>query len=537
MHGEVGEIMKKTLVVLAAGLFLSSALIGMNLTQNVKAENFGTDLQISSNWGKDPDIEVDNSGNIFVVWQDGRVWLSKSSDGGQSFSTSLEIGDGFTPSISVDDNDDVHIVWEDEGQIFYSESNDGGNTFSSSIIVSDGQAGDLDEWSGNPEIATYEDNIYIVWRLSNQDNLSFDKNIEGSGFGTDIKVNDVDERPSGPSIAIGSDETIYIAWQNALGFYNFDVRVAKSTDQGNSFEDSVIVGDSNSMLNPSIAAYGSDKVYVSYLDMNEEFSCIRFARSTDKAETFEPSVNVSHSKGTIETGGYINDIRVHPCGKIFVTWYDKTSGEKEIYFANSTNEGESFGENFNINDGSEKSEAPAMAVGSDTQPYIVWFSDKNEGRIFFDKAPDATRPSKVSDLSTNGKTTDSIMLQWTATGDNFDLGTVSSYTVKYSTEPITAENWDEATLFSGSVDIDSAGNTENLNLTGLEENILYYFALKASDEVPNTSPISNVENKKTLSDTTQEAEEDTNGSPGFELLVVFLAMIIISILAIKRKKL
>ncbi|MFO8078370.1 MAG: fibronectin type III domain-containing protein [Thermoplasmatota archaeon] len=520
--------MKKTVVLLAAVLFLSAVFVSTNIVQIGKAENFGTDIPASPGYGRKPDIALDNSNNIYLAWN--AVNFAKSTDSGETFSDPLDISDGYVPSIAVDDSNNIHVTVGDKGNIYYTKSTDGGNTFSDPIIISDSHGGD------NPDIATYEDTVYIVWTASYLENLSLDKSIGGNGFGTDIRVNSPEDRPADPAIAIGSDETIYVAYGNGLGFGDSDIRVVKSTDQGSTFGSSVVVEDGESISKPSIAAYGTDNVYLSYWNDNENLKKVRFTHSTDGADSFQSSVDVSHTSASTLSGGYPNDIAVHPCGKIFVTWQDDSSGIDAVYFANSTDGGTTFGENFRVNDASESARDPAIAVGSDTQTYIVWDDSRDEGNLFFDKAVDATWPSRVTDLQATQTTNTSVTLTWTAPGDNFDLGTVSSYDIRYSTSAITENNWKDATLVSETVVIDEAGATESINITGLDKGTDYYFALKASDEVPNTSPISNVVNEKTLSDTTQEAE-DTDGSPGFELFIFFLALIAISILAIKRKKL
>jgi hypothetical protein len=106
--------------------------------------------------------------------------------------------------------------------------------------------------------------------------------------------------------------------------------------------------------------------------------------------------------------------------------------------------------------------------------------------------PDTTAPDAVTDLSASvGSSPGSVDLTWTATGDDLSLGTASAYVVKYSTSPITAANFGAATTFVQSWTPLAAGNTENRSVTGLAAVTTYYFALKAEDEIPNTSAISN----------------------------------------------
>ncbi len=495
-------------------------LIGVMYTlcgdvHNARAEDFGTDTHASPGYGRKPDIALDSSDNIYLAWN--AVTFATSTDGGETFSDPIDISDGYVPSIAVDDSDNIHVTVADKGNVYYTKSTDGGNTFSDPTIISDSHGGD------NPDIATYEDNVYIVWTASHLENLSLDRSINGEGFGTDVRVNSPEDRPGDPAIAIGSDETIYVAYDNGLGFGDSNIRVVKSTDQASTFGPSVVVEDGDSMSGPSIAAYGTDKVYMSYWNDKGDLKKARFTRSTDGADSFQSSVNVSHTSASTLSGGYPNDIAVHPCGKIFVIWQDDSSGEDAVYFANSTDGGTTFGENFKVNDGSEAAGHPAIAVGADTQTYIVWQDSRDDGNIFFDTAADATWPSKVTDLQATQATNTSVTLTWTAPGDNMEMGTASSYDLRYATTSITADGWADATPAATQPIPQQPGDKETYTVSDLDADTTYYFALKTADEIPNVSPMSNV-----VSEQTRAGEDDDGGEgiPGLQtgLLVTALAL-------------
>jgi len=92
------------------------------------------------------------------------------------------------------------------------------------------------------------------------------------------------------------------------------------------------------------------------------------------------------------------------------------------------------------------------------------------------------------------QTNTDITFTWTAPGDDGDQGTCSQYLIKYSTNPITEENWDSAILIveSSNMTPQAAGSVESLTVTlSLESENTYYFRLKAADEVPNWSTLSN----------------------------------------------
>ncbi len=132
--------------------------------------------------------------------------------------------------------------------------------------------------------------------------------------------------------------------------------------------------------------------------------------------------------------------------------------------------------------------------------------------------PDTTPPSAISDLSSSGATTNSIDLNWTATGDDGDTGTISSYDIRYSTATITESTWSSSTQISGEPSPSVAGSSESMTISGLNPDTLYYFAVKSSDEVPNISDISNVTSLSTnnvppvLDNTPPSAISDLNPS-------------------------
>lgn len=106
-------------------------------------------------------------------------------------------------------------------------------------------------------------------------------------------------------------------------------------------------------------------------------------------------------------------------------------------------------------------------------------------------------PAVIANLQVVGTTASSLTLQWTAPGDDGNIGTASAYELRYSTSPITALNFNSALLVGGVPAPQSAGSTESIEVTGLESSTQYYFAIITADEVPNWSGISNVANGTT----------------------------------------
>lgn len=104
---------------------------------------------------------------------------------------------------------------------------------------------------------------------------------------------------------------------------------------------------------------------------------------------------------------------------------------------------------------------------------------------------------KAAPLQAAATTPTSVTLTWVAPGDDNQIGQAAVYDIRYSLTTITAANWGSATQVSGETAPKVAGSSESFDVTGLTPNTTYYFALKAGDEVPNWSGLSNVVQKST----------------------------------------
>src|SRR2546426_5548687 len=122
-----------------------------------------------------PLIAVDSSGNINVVW-DGRVgslgnvdiFFSRSSDGGATFSTPKDLSNNLAfssqPQIALDSSGNITLVWAGQVDIFFSRSIDGGVTFSPPKNVSNSTPV-FGAFAAVPQIAVDSgSNINVVWR-------------------------------------------------------------------------------------------------------------------------------------------------------------------------------------------------------------------------------------------------------------------------------------------------------------------------------------------------------------------------------------
>lgn len=156
-------------------------------------------------------------------------------------------------------------------------------------------------------------------------------------------------------------------------------------------------------------------------------------------------------------------------------------------------------------------------ISADTLYYFALKSCNSLNCSNISNAPNAstldqTAPSAVSDLATGTASTTSIILSWTEVSDNGGAsgsGKVTSYSFKYSTVAITADNFSLATTFSQNWAAQNPNTTHSVTITGLTQSTTYYFALKSCDEVSNCSAISNVLSVLTASTVTASSSSST----------------------------
>jgi phosphodiesterase/alkaline phosphatase D-like protein len=135
---------------------------------------------------------------------------------------------------------------------------------------------------------------------------------------------------------------------------------------------------------------------------------------------------------------------------------------------------------------------------------------------------EATPPAAITTLAAGTATSTSVVLNWTAPGDDSLTGTGSQYDIRYYTSSITDVNWSSATQVTGESAPKVAGSSESFTVTGLQANTTYYFAVKTADEVPNWSGLSNIAAKATLPEQIAPSAIATLTAPSATISTVYL---------------
>jgi ferredoxin len=113
-------------------------------------------------------------------------------------------------------------------------------------------------------------------------------------------------------------------------------------------------------------------------------------------------------------------------------------------------------------------------------------SNSTHAQILFDTIP----PAAVNDLAAEIFDT-SVLLRWTATGDDGMEGVATFYDIRYHSQEITEENWNVCLQLNYTETPNYAGSQETYLVNNLNAGETYFFAIKVFDDNNNASDLSN----------------------------------------------
>ena len=329
-----------------------------------------------------PEIAIDKNDNLHVVWQDWTfgIWgtdteimyASYSANTGWSNITVISdgynnnywnTGGSFSPAITIDNSDNLHVVWYDGSDgvwgtdyeimyVNYSEV----SGWSNATVISDGYNSIYwnDGSSWYPEITSDNNgNIHVVWEDSSNGIWGTDGEImyvsytEVSGWSNATIISDGhnsiywnDENSGSPDIAIDNSNNIHVVWSdNTDGAWGSDSEIMYTIYKSD-WSLPIVISDgyNDSYWNnghsdaPSITVYSNNIIYVAWADSSigvwgadQEILCANY------------TATAGWSNITMISDGYNNNywndgnsrypkITSDYSAKIHVVWEDDTDG-------------------------------------------------------------------------------------------------------------------------------------------------------------------------------------------------------------------
>jgi hypothetical protein len=185
------------------------------------------DISHSTGNAFDPEISIDRSDNINVVWEDdasgkNAIMFTRSTNGGASFSTPLQISQGTGSAVeahvATDMTGRIYVVWSQEVdgtvQAFFSRSTDGGRTFSTPLNLSNTANADIHK----AYVATFGNTVYVAYNNDyDRDHQAYvlTSSDAGISFGEPVQVSDASRnrgRAHSVSMVVDSRGTLHVVW-------------------------------------------------------------------------------------------------------------------------------------------------------------------------------------------------------------------------------------------------------------------------------------------------------------------------------------
>ena len=367
----------------------------------VSGEPVGTSWHRSYSSGQRGIAVVGNT--VHVVWsgagpQSAGVYLSSSTDGGESFKYPVRVNDsgiaGYYACLDCECDSNLYVVWHDKRDgdgpaynTYFSKSTDGGLTFSPDVRVDD--AGDNPSWQIDPAVAVDDSGrIYAVWmdgRGNGGWGVYFSRSLDGgASFDSSqaLPNMDVPGFPQyAPSIAAAGDGRVYVSYvdwrhiDNACCPYILCVR--HSTDAGETFSEPVDVDSCVSTTSTSIAVAGSLDVFAAWV-VSEDYCYV--SRSSDGGVTFSPGVQVNSDPANISVNVSVD---INSSGWVALGW---DQNARAIGFSESRDWGETFLPMVTLT-GSGERDYVTVAIDESRSTYLAWtdYRHSSLGDIYFSK--------------------------------------------------------------------------------------------------------------------------------------------------------
>ena len=329
------------------------------------------------------------------------IFISTSTDEGLTWSNEVKVDDQnsghqISPAIAIDQNDNLYCVWHQMAgsyeHVLFSKSTDSGVTWSATVPVDNAPAS---AYIGSPDIKVNDANdILVVWddNRSGSYRCQFTKSTDGgTTWSPDLEFGGAQGQD--PKIEFCED-TLYVVF----GTYTSanDVFFTRSNDNGASWEPRVTVHSvtTGAQRYGDIGISSSQILHCVWYDWRTSLCDIRYAKTTDGGNTWQPSTSICDS--TFEQNYYFGmEMHVVCAGEnwIYCTWDDwrlgYNNGYYDIWFTMSGDTGNTWQvPNLGVNDTvyGVSQRYPTICLAGDGNPCVAFSDNRANGiHLYFDK--------------------------------------------------------------------------------------------------------------------------------------------------------
>lgn len=330
--------------------------LNIHTIQGDLPDNFQVNTDTSEETQNNSRIVIDNSGFIYLVWQDYRQssaskiyaqkydsssnaqWPNTTTPEDQTISTA---NDTVVPDMLVDCSGDLYISWYDdsvgnkESYLVKRRSSDGNDVWGAEKKINVLADSDDQAW---PRIALYDDCVSATSSVVWQD----DRN---------------------------GDWDIYIQVFSDGGVLQFSPEIKVNNTAS---------GDGSDQVNPVVAIDGNGDIYTAWVDDRNGDKDIYYAKNRlDGSQIRQAAAN----QGGLGFEQSEADIAIDSLDNVYIVWTDNRNGDNDIYAQKFNSAGIAlWGANdlrINTDSGSVQQTQPSIAIDSLDNIYITWTDERN----------------------------------------------------------------------------------------------------------------------------------------------------------------
>lgn len=317
------------------------------------------------------------------------LYVAASQNAGTSFGAPVRVNDKAAAAyywgsmdIAVDAaSGRLYAIWEDlrnrSIHVFLASSTDRGQTFTANVQV--------DSTSQNGHHASLAlgplGEVYAAW--SGYDGSAYDVYVarsddQGQTFGPGVRVHASPAQDDKTALAVGSSGKLFVAWNTFDG----DVLVATSTDRGATFRAPVTANDVAGRARGLALGARADECVVAWSDVrNDTEGDIHADASTGGGTAFGQDVLVNDDRSRYQEDP---DMAVSPSGALYLVWQDfranRAPDRYDVWGAVSVDGGATWGTNFRVNaETREEQMNPRIAVDAAGSLHAAWRDARDNG--------------------------------------------------------------------------------------------------------------------------------------------------------------
>jgi len=317
-----------------------------------------------------PKMVIDSHDNIHVVWSDytdysgagvdADIWYKKFNSVTNTWGSAVVVStesdlNSHEPGITVDQNDNVHIVWYDNSNInyagtdfdvLYKRFDTSTSTWTETTVVSYLSTGD----SGSPSITTdSRNNVHVVWTDytdiygAGTDKDIFYRRLDGATLywgNIELVSTSSTDTVNSARIAVDKLDNIHIVWSDNTDLYGAgidqDIHYRKLFASTSTWGGTIIL--STESISASYHAYlaidDANNVYVVWVDRLSIYSDIVYkVYNAASYQWSDLGVVIQDSDGYSEH----TSIAVDNSGFVHVSWTDtydvtNTGNDRDVYY-------------------------------------------------------------------------------------------------------------------------------------------------------------------------------------------------------------